>query len=208
MNTPNRSAEVAAWVNSHRALFVGDADATTRELLTPLAQHLNSIEGRDVWGILMKTERTPPFVPHDILMWKDTREHFDVFTGPDSGKAEDVQAVWGYNPAPENPAWEWRSVGGSVEPVPVPVPDSDPDPVPSVDLSDVLTLLHDVATNQLALRQTVIALGHQVDTLQEQIQELTAKPDPVLPPITFPRYTGNTKAFGGALVLTPHVETA
>lgn len=110
MNAPNRSSDVAAWVASHRALFTGDAEDTTRQLLTPLARHLNAIEGRDVWGLLVKTDRTPPFVPHDILMWKDTREHFDVFTGPDSGRAEDVQPVWGYNPPPDNDRWIWQSV--------------------------------------------------------------------------------------------------
>lgn len=110
MDITNRSAEVAAWVNAHRNLFTGDAESKTRALLVPLAQHLNTIEGRDVWGLLVKTDRNPEFIPHDILNWRDTGEHVDVFTGPDSGRAEDVQPVWGYNPSPNNPQWVWQSV--------------------------------------------------------------------------------------------------
>lgn len=129
MNAPNRSAAVAAWVNTHRVLFVGegDPDDITRELLIPLAQHLNLLEGREVWGRLVKSERHPPFIPHDILMWKDTRQHFDVFTGAE--KIEDVQPMWGENAPPEDERWIWQSVEDFEQPD-VEQPEQPADPAP------------------------------------------------------------------------------
>lgn len=160
MNAPNRSADVAAWVAGHRALFVGDADSTTRALLTPLAKYLNVIEGRNVWGLLVKSERTPPFIPHDILMWRDTREHFDVFTGPDSGRAEDVQPVWGYNPAPADARWIWQSVEDDTV---------DPPAPPSVDVLAKIAALEQRLTdtrNEIVLM--FAALRSRIDDLEDQ----------------------------------------
>lgn len=198
MNAPDRSSQVAAWVSQNRALFTGDADAKTRELLVPLCQRLNGLEGRDVWGLLVKTDRHPEFIPHDIIMWRDTGEHFDVFTGPDSGKAEDVQPVWGHNNPPENPAWEWRSVAAATpqpgdQPAPTPTP--TPTPVPDSGLS----------TRVAALEARLAGLVDANQQLSDRVRELESRPALTLPEFVVEGNTG--RVYGHAhpirLVVVP-----
>lgn len=122
MNAPDRAAKVAAWIHSQRSLFdgEGDADAIRRRNLDPLIRYLNEADNGK-WGKLIKRDRTPPHIPHDIIMWKDTLEHFDVFTGTE--RARDTQPAWGKNGAPANPNWVWLAVDD--EPEPPPAPDDD-----------------------------------------------------------------------------------
>lgn len=83
---------------------------------------------------------------------------------------------------------------GATDPAPVdpPVP-----PAPTVDLSELIAAVR-------AVRDTVIALGHEVDTLKDQIQELVSKPEPVVtvPPIAFPSYSVKVPYFG-TFTMTP-----
>lgn len=76
-------------------------------------------------------------------------------------------------------------------------PASDPPvpPAPVVDLSELIAAVR-------AVRETVIALGHELDTLKDQIQELVSKPDPTatLPP--WPSYSGKIP-YLGTVTLTP-----
>lgn len=197
MNAPDRSADVANWIRAHRALFTGgDTDTVTRALLTPLARALNAIEGRDVWGLLIKTERNPPFIPHDILMWRDTREHFDVFTGPD--RVEDVQPAWGYNAAPEDARWIWQSVGAAevTDPPPVPVDPPLPTDPPPADLpARVVALEQQLRAAESDLR----ALRLNLAAHDARLAALEAAPPLAAPAFNPDDYvvTGNTRTAWG-----------
>lgn len=193
MNAPNRSVEVARWVSNNRGLFTGDADTRTRELLTPLCIFLNGIEGRNAWGLLVKSDRRPPFVPHDIVMWRDTREHFDVFTGPDSGRAEDVQPVWGHNDAPDNAAWIWQSVQDGEE---QPAPGPTQPPATDQELRARVGVLEATVGNQATLIRecfdkiralAIDGLAGRVSQLEEDVAKLELAPVAENPPFELPK---------------------
>ncbi len=125
---------------------------------------------------------------------QDTGQIIDALT--------DRKPIWSVKDGDTQPTSDWlKPLPPEGEPVPaptpVPVPDPTPAPVPvpvpvpvpPVDLTPILKAL--------------VALGQQVDTLQDQIQELASKPDPVVkvPPVTFPKYSGSI--FGVRITLTP-----
>jgi len=119
MNAPNRSVAVAAWIHDHPEHFLSvpgwTADDVRREALIPLARFLNEVDGGQ-WGRLVKTDRQN-FIPHDILIWKDTKEHFDVFVG--TPRAEDTRGAWGVHGVARD-AWIWRAVDNAPSPPPLP----------------------------------------------------------------------------------------
>jgi hypothetical protein len=200
MTAPDRSSEVAAWVNDNRRLFQGagaNADDRRRELLIPLARHLNAIEGRNVWGRLVKRDRSPEFVPHDILVWKDTREHYDVFTGTD--RVEDTQPSWGFNPPPDNPRWEWQDAqggGGITQPEPPAVlPPAVQPPADSELKARVVSLEALTAKQDKLIREHIDranSLADRITTLEQRLDEHESRPAPAftLPPLVVRGTTG------------------
>ena len=80
MNAPDRSATVRAFYASHPEHFTVDRhDENRRRSLPALVAHLEAVHPEDAarWGVLVKTDRDNK-VPCDVLVWRDTDEHFDV----------------------------------------------------------------------------------------------------------------------------------
>ena len=75
MSAPDRSGEAAAVVNQHRDLL--GTDDSRRLILPYICAALNVLDNGQ-WGLLEKQERTPPFVPSDIIVWKPTMEAIQV----------------------------------------------------------------------------------------------------------------------------------
>lgn len=100
---PNRSAEVAAIVAQHPQYFDG-TDDSRRDLVGIVARDLNATIPADGnnWGLLIKNDRTPPFIPVDIIVWKPTLEHVDVLSA--------TAAIWIEHPAIP-PEWAWHPAG-------------------------------------------------------------------------------------------------
>lgn len=133
MNAPDRSAEVRAICEAHPEVFKGegdDFDRNRRRFLPFLCAQLNLLEHgpaseRESWGVLVKMDRRPPKIPCDVLVWKETGEHFDCFAGRGAG--------WNpYGPLP-SPEWRWLSAQyvnptGSEEPLAEPLPGEVPPP--------------------------------------------------------------------------------
>jgi hypothetical protein len=135
MNAPDRSAEVRALCSAHPEAF-GDPpetnDARRLALLrTWIIPALNRLDDGQ-WGLLLKPEQNNRLIC-DCIVWRDTREHFDVLTG--------TGATW----IPHglmHPAWVWTAVipplAAPAEPqapaigsVPLPVPEVVPTAVPA-----------------------------------------------------------------------------
>ena len=99
---PDRSVEVDAIVAANPGYFTDDD--SRRDLLGIIARELNSTLPADGnnWGLLIKNDRTPPFVPVDTLVWLPTLEHVDVLSG--SG------GIWiERDPIPAE--WAWLNAG-------------------------------------------------------------------------------------------------
>lgn len=76
---PNRQGEVSSLVAKYRALLDG-SDDKGRIVTGLICNDLNVVDNGQ-WGMLIKNDRNPPFVPYDILVWKPTREHIDILSG-------------------------------------------------------------------------------------------------------------------------------
>lgn len=149
MNAPNREAEVVkiwdtAFPQGHT--FSGD-DERRVFLLDTLIPELNKLdEGQ--WGSLIKTDRTPPFIPSDIVVWQDSREHFDVLT--DHGPA------WQPDGVMDNPSWVWGAVGTRTSTGTEPDPLPSTSPTPPVDLTGIVDQLKNLTLMTEALIQYII----------------------------------------------------
>ena len=80
MNAPDRSATVRAFYASHPEHFTVERhDENRRRSLPALVGHLEAVHPEDAgrWGVLVKTDRNNK-IPCDVLVWRDTGEHFDV----------------------------------------------------------------------------------------------------------------------------------
>jgi hypothetical protein len=101
---PNRSSEVAAIVNIPENLESLDGtDEGKRELARLVARELNATIPADGnnWGLLIKNDRTPPFIVTDIIVWLPTGQHADILT--------DTGPTWVEHP-PIPPEWAWLAV--------------------------------------------------------------------------------------------------
>lgn len=101
---PDRSAQIPAIVAANIGLLDGN-DNHKRDLCGIIARALNVNNPGDGnnWGLLEKTDRVPPFVATDILVWKPTLDHVDVLT--------DTGATWSPDGIITNPAWLWKDPG-------------------------------------------------------------------------------------------------
>jgi hypothetical protein len=129
-SVPNRAAEVSQLVAAKFAVLLNGDDNRRRDVLGLLCGDLNLIDaGR--WGLLLKTERNPPFTPADILVWAPTLEHVDVLT--DAGPA------WEVHP-PIQATWRWLACPTSVAAEPHPIVGTPP-PTGNPDLAAIRSLL-------------------------------------------------------------------
>lgn len=119
----------------------------------------------------------------------------------DDGQIVDVMSdrkwSWNATPGDTQPREQWiKPLPPEGEPVPtptpVPVPIPTPETAPTVDLLELLTIVREVASNQLAL-------GQQFDALTRAIEE---KPVPTVTLPPWPRYIGKIP-YLGTVALTP-----
>lgn len=150
---PNRKDEVRDLVSHYRALLDG-SDDKGRVVTGLMCNDLNRLDGGQ-WGMLIKNDRNPPFVPYDILVWKPTREHFDVLSG--------VNPMW-IDDGVIRPEWGWLVCPTSAEPPPVvvgPPPVVLPPPVGA----DVAVRLATIEQGVAEIRQS--AFVNHTATLEE-----------------------------------------
>ena len=145
MAAPNRS-EVVKRVVVGLANFTRVSEAELedrRRRFLPRIIAAMPAEDAGSWGPLIKTEKTPPYIPSDILVWRPTMEHIDVLTAdrmPDGtfvivpiwknhgviGEAKGTEKKRG--------VWLWKDVKAAnipdlprVDPPAPPAPPSEPD---------------------------------------------------------------------------------
>jgi hypothetical protein len=120
MSAPNRKAEVEKAFAGLTIHPKTEADDGRRQNLCAVGQYLNTLDAGQ-WGCLVKTDQGNK-IPADILVWKPTREHFDVITG-DGGP---TWIACGTVPKPE---WVWRAIPDGPAPEPpgtsTPIPDAE-----------------------------------------------------------------------------------
>lgn len=153
MIAPNRAADVRRLCIGHTDAF-GPPDATNDArrldfLRTWLIPALNLLDGGK-WGCLRKNDMGGK-IPCDVIVWQDTREHFDVLTG--------TGPTWIPHGVLSNPAWVWEPVTVSPEP-PLPAPPAPPGP--SIDPSAILAALAATERALVALEGRVSALAAKV----------------------------------------------
>lgn len=147
-------------VQNHPGILNG-TDEKRLDLLRIIVRELNTSDSGN-WGLLQKNDQGGK-IPADIIVWRPTREHFDVLT--------DTGATWIDDGILINLAWQWLEVGG-VSPEPNPTPQPEPQPIPpSVDLSAITQLLNSVIALQQELREKLT----QMDSLFQQVDEKTEK---------------------------------
>lgn len=108
---PNREDEVKQLVARYRPMLDG-SDDKGRVVTGLVCNDLNRLDAGQ-WGMLIKNDRNPPFVPYDILVWRPTKEHFDVLSGLNSN--------W-QNAGVIPISWDWLACPASS-------PDTTPPPV-------------------------------------------------------------------------------
>jgi hypothetical protein len=203
MNAPDRSGTVRAFYASHPEHFTADRhDENRRRSLPSLIAHLDDTHpgDRGKWGVLVKTDRNLK-IPCDVLVWKDTGEHFDVMDSqggmwnPHGPISVNGGGAWFWAPpSVVDPAGEERALR------PPPYDDAGPNPNPSPTPADLG-----------ALTAKVDALASDIAALRNLIQQLLDRPAPsvAVPEISFPRYEG-TVSLGPlgnqAVVLNPRAE--
>jgi hypothetical protein len=120
VSAPNRKAEVEKAFAGLTIHPKTEADDGRRQNLCAVGQYLNTLDAGQ-WGCLVKTDQGNK-IPADILVWKPTREHFDVITG-DGGP---TWIACGTVPKPE---WVWRAIPDGPAPEPpgtsTPIPDAE-----------------------------------------------------------------------------------
>jgi hypothetical protein len=189
MNAPDRSAEVRAFYASHPEHFTADRhDENRRRSLPALIAHLEAGNpgDRGKWGVLVKTDRANK-VPCDVIVWKDTGEHFDIMTstggmweahGPISVNGG---GAWFWAPASVvDPNGEERALQGP--------------PFGELEEEEEEELEQPPATIDLTpVTAKIDALSADVAALRELVQQLLDRPAPSVPApqIEFPRYEGN-----------------
>lgn len=135
----------------------GVIDNIGRRLLPHVIEAMPAEDGHN-WGVLEKRTSNPYSVPYDILVWKPTNEHFDVWTSRaisgdeknDKTGPRRLIATWGNVGVLPKLTWhwcDWRDTQtrieplGEIEPSPEPEPEPDPAPDPSGDVSERLARL-------------------------------------------------------------------
>jgi hypothetical protein len=155
---PNHSDLVARIFETHpppgwdTQPFFTDDDVRREYLLSTMIPELNKVDGR--WGALVKNDRTPPFIPSDIIVWQDTREHWDILTN--TGPA------WQYDGEIQG-SWEWMQVlpvGGGLPPDPPP-----PIVIPPDEMKAMFQVIYD----------HVVGIETQCSRIEEQTNRILDK---------------------------------
>lgn len=163
MNAPDRSAEVATLANLFPPMPSGETEEQTDNrkrtfLINIVIPFLNWVDGGS-WGALRKQSK--PNVIADIVVWRDTNEHFDVLS--------DTGVIWAPKGVIPDFAWKWEQVGLG-GPVPVPsTPPVTPSPVETV--ANLSELSSQLAAVDRDLSDDISSAGL---TLQEQNERIFA----------------------------------
>jgi hypothetical protein len=166
MSAPNRKAAVQQAFQSLTIVPKTESDEGRRQNLFAVGRYLNTLDNGQ-WGCLVKTDQGGK-IPADILVWRDTREHFDVITG-DGGPA---WIAYGTVPKPE---WVWRAIPVAPSEPSEPPPEPDPEPEMTCQAEDILKVLAPILAN-----------------IDQRLAALESKPYQV-PVVQFPVYTGTVK---------------
>ena len=120
---PDRSAEVSTIISALPQAIETEADDARRANLYELIRQLNLLDGGE-WGALRKDDQGGK-IPADIIVWRLSREHFDVMTGGIAAPTWQPRGVL------TNPRWHWLVVTVAPVPTPTPTPQPTPEPPPS-----------------------------------------------------------------------------
>lgn len=167
MSAPNRSADVARILATLPHHAKTPTDEGRRANLFVIVRELNKQDGGS-WGVLVKTDQAGK-IPGDIIVWRETREHFDVISGAGD-------PVWIAHGPVTRAQWVWRAVEGVV---PVPDPDPDPDPDPTKELAARIVLLEGRLTAVTAdFAQSLRLVEGKIDELEARLAAEEQKPFP------------------------------
>lgn len=117
---PDRRDQVAALVTGKYASLLDGSDEKGREVTRLVCGDLNLLDGGQ-WGLLIKNDRNPPFIPYDVLVWAPTREHIDMLSGR--------TPLWINNGPLPSPNWNWLACPPGIPTVPGPII-TPPPPLP------------------------------------------------------------------------------
>jgi len=151
MNAPDRSQTVREITLGEASLPFASEDARRGFLLNTLIPRLKQAD-HGGWGWLVKTDQGNK-IPADIIVWRETMEHFDVLT--DSGP------MWEAKGIVTNPKWKVGPIDSSPLPptpptIPVPIPDPTPDPGTTFD--QIIAQLNNIADQNAVLTNYVVML--------------------------------------------------
>lgn len=165
MSVTNRKAvieQVASRFASQLVALPGVVDQIGRRLL-PHCIEAMPIGERPNWGVLRKSTGT---FPYDILVWKPTREHFDVWTSRavsgdeknDKTGPRRLIATWGEVGVLPRPDWTWCDWRDSnILPL-----ESDAPPAPDPPLDPPPNNPDNLATEVVMLRTAVTAIENWI----------------------------------------------
>lgn len=130
MAVPNHKAiveQVLSRFESQITAPAAEVDGIGRRLLPHMIEAMPAAE-RPNWGVLRKSTGT---FPYDILVWRPTREHFDVLTSKEvSPGVRRLVATWTNAGVLPRPDWTWcdwrQSTIVPLEPIADDPPADDP----------------------------------------------------------------------------------
>jgi hypothetical protein len=173
LNAPDRSIAVADYISMFPQTFEDEhgaklgkddprVDTQRLALLPGLIRVLNTLDGGE-WGLCSKDDQGGK-IPSDIVVWRPTREHFDVMTG--TGPSWQPRGVMPL-------AWTWKAVPPIAAPpvVAPPVVEPPPDAPPPADDASHIDHLEEIfhvfvfAIGQL--QQSITALDARLGQLQQ-----------------------------------------
>jgi hypothetical protein len=150
MSAPNRAAETAAVINAHPE-FMGQGDEVRAKVLPYICDALNRLDNGQ-WGLLQKDTGV---IPSDIIVYKDTREHFDVIRGVPPWPYWEHKGIIQDN-------WKWIAAPAVSKPEPNP----EPNPSGSDELLSVLIA-------------ALTEMKGQVSNLEQSLEQLKNKGLPI-----------------------------
>lgn len=160
-SAPDRAGEVDTIVRAHPEFF--GSDDARRDGLKVIVCALNTHDGGN-WGRLVKLDQGGK-IPADHIVWRPTREHFDVLT--------DTGPMWGNSGVLTNPQWQWSAVdcGNTPAPVDPPAPPNlEPVYAALKDLSVQIGVLNARIAEEAATRESETdALGVRIFELEKRV---------------------------------------
>jgi hypothetical protein len=160
MSAPNRKADVKAAFAGLTIVPETESDEGRRANLYAVGRYLNTLDNGQ-WGVLVKTDQGGK-VPADILVWKDTREHFDVITGAG-------HPTWIEHGVLPKAAWVWKAIPAAAPAEPPADPPGTTTPIPDDQVWH---------KQLLALAEAVAGCARQVAALEARVVALEARPVP------------------------------